>query len=40
MGLKKALEKQKEEENVLLQSIPLTTLFEREIENNKEAWLE
>ena len=40
MGLKKALEKQKEEENALLQSTPLTTLFEQEIENNREAWLE
>ena len=40
MGLKKALEKQKEEENALLQSTPLTALFEQEIENNKEAWIE
>ena len=40
MGLKKALEKQKEEENALLQSTPLTTLFEKEIENNREAWLQ
>ena len=40
MGLKKALEKKKEEENALLQSTPLTTLFEIEIENNWEAWLE
>ena len=40
MRLKKALEKQKEEENALLQSTPLTTLFKQEIENNREAWLE
>ena len=40
MGLKRALEKQKEEEVALLQSIPLTTLFTQEIENNREAWLE
>ena len=40
MGLKKALEKQKEEEDALLQSTPLTTLLEQEIENNWEAWLE
>ena len=40
MGLKRALEKQKEEENALLQSTPLTALFEQEIENNREAWLE
>ena len=29
IGLKKALEKQKEEENSLLQSTPLTALFEQ-----------
>ena len=40
MGLKKALEKQKEEEDALLQSTPLNTLFEQEIQNNREAWLE
>ena len=40
MGLKKTLEKQKEEEDALLQSILLTTLFEQEIEKNLEAWLE
>ena len=40
MGLKKALEKQKEEEVALLQSTPLTTLFTQEIEKNQEAWLE
>ena len=40
MGLKKALEKQKEEEDALLQSTPLTALFKKEIENNREAWLE
>ena len=40
MGLKKALEKQKKEEDALLQSTPLTALFEQEIENNREAWLE
>ena len=28
MGLKKAVEKQKEEEDALLESTPLTTLFE------------
>ena len=40
MGLKKALEKQKEEEDALLQSTPLTAFFEQEIEKNREAWLE
>ena len=40
MGLKRALEKQKEEEATLLQSTPLTTLFTQEIEKNREAWLE
>lgn len=40
MGLKKALEKQKEEEDALLQSTPLTALFEQKIEKNWEAWLE
>ena len=40
IGLKRALERQKEEEQALLQSTPLTALFEQEIENNKEAWLE
>ena len=40
MGLKKALEKQKEEENAFLQSTPLIALFEQEIEKNQEAWPE
>ena len=40
MGLKRALEKQKEEEVDLLQSIHLTTLFTQEIERNREACLE
>ena len=40
MGLRRALEKQKEEEAALFQSLPLTTLFAKEIENNREAWLE
>ena len=40
IGLKRALEWQKEEEKALLQSTPLTALFEQEIENNKEVWLE
>ena len=40
MALKKALEKQKEEEATLLQSTPITTFFTQEIENNREAWLE
>ena len=40
MGLRRALEKQKEEEVALFQSLPLTTLFTQEIENNREAWLE
>ena len=40
MGLKRALEKQKEEEAALLQSMPLTTLFTQEVENNREVWLE
>ena len=34
MGLRRALEKQKEEEVALLQSIPITTLLTQEIENN------
>ena len=40
IGLKRALEKQKEEEQTHLQAFPLTTLLEQEIEENKEAWLE
>ena len=40
IGLKRALEKEKEEEQAFLQSAPLTALLEQEIENNKEAWLE
>ena len=40
MRLRRALEKQKEEEAALFQSLPLTTLFTQEIENNREAWLE
>lgn len=40
MGLKRALEKQKEEEAALFQSFPLTTLFTQEIENSREAFLE
>ena len=40
MGLRRALEKQKEEEAALFQSFPLTTLFTQGIENNREAWLE
>ena len=40
MGLKIALEKQKEEEAALFRSFPLTTLFTQEIEDNREAWLE
>ena len=40
MGLKKALEKKKEEENSLLQSTPRTALFEQEIEKNREEGLE
>ena len=39
ISLKKDLEKQKEEENALLQSTPLTTLFKQEIEKNQKAWL-
>ena len=40
MGLRRALEKQKEEDVALFQSFPLTTLFTQEIEKNREAWLE
>jgi len=40
IGLRKALEKQKAEEKAQFEAFPLTTLFEREIEENKEAWLE
>ena len=40
IGLKRALEKQKEEEQAHLQSFPLIVLLEQEIEGNKEAWLE
>ena len=40
MGLRRALEKQKEEEATLFQSFPFTTFFTQEIENNREAWLE
>ena len=40
IGLKRALVKQKEEEQAHIQSFPLTALLEQEIEENKEAWLE
>ena len=40
MGLRRALEKQKEEEVALFQSFPLTNLFTQEIENIREEWLE
>ena len=40
MGLRKALEKQKEEEAALVRSYPLTQLLAQEIENDKESWLE
>ena len=40
MGLKKALEKKKEEEAALVRSYPLTQLLTQEIENNREPWLE
>ena len=40
MGLRRALEKQKEEEAALFQYFLLTTLFTQEIEKNKEAWIE
>ena len=40
MGLRKALEKQKEEEATLVRSYPLTQLLAQEIENDKESWLE
>ena len=40
IGLRRALEKQKAEEQAQFEAFPLTTLFEREIEENKEAWLE
>ena len=37
MGLKKALEKKKEEEATLVRSYPLTHLLAQEIENDKES---
>ena len=37
MGLRRVLEKKKEEEAALFQSFPLTTLFTQEIEKNREA---
>ena len=40
MGLRKALEKQREEEAALARSYPLTQLLAQEIENDKESWLE
>ena len=40
MGLRKTLEKQKEEEATLVRSYPLTQLLAQEIENDKESWLE
>ena len=40
MGLRRALEKQKEEESAQAQKFPLTELLALEIEHNKEAWLE
>ena len=40
MGLRKALEKKKEEEATLVWSYPLTQLLAEEIENDKESWLE
>ena len=40
IGLKRALEKQKAEEQAHLQAFPLTALLDQEIEENKEAWLE
>ena len=40
MGLRKALEKQREEEATLARSYPLTQLLAQEIENDKESWLE
>ena len=40
MGLKRALEKKKEEEAALVRSYPLTSLLTQEIKNNREAWLE
>jgi hypothetical protein len=39
-GLNRPLRSKKREENSLLQSTPLTALFEQEIEENREAWLE
>ena len=40
MGLRKSLEKQREEESALAQQYPLTHLLAQEIENDKESWLE
>ena len=40
MGLRKALEKQREEESAQAQQFPLTKLLTMEIEHNRESWLE
>ena len=40
MGLRKALEKQREEELAQAQKFPLTELLAMEIEHNRESWLE
>ena len=40
MGLRKSLEKQREEETTLAQQYPLTQLLAQEIENDKESRLE
>ena len=40
MGLRKGLEKNKEEEVALVRSYPLTQFLTQEIENDKESWLE
>ena len=40
MGLRKDLEKQRQEEADLAQQYPLTQLLAQEIENDKESWLE
>ena len=40
MGLRKDLEKPREEEAFLARSYPLTQLLAQEIKNDKESWLE
>ena len=40
MGLRKALEKQREEESALVEQLPLNELLAMEIEHDRDSWLE